>query len=59
MSNLLIIAIGLFSIAGGILNWDWFMENHRARFFVNVLGRNGARAFYVGLGVFLMVFGLF
>ena len=58
MPNLLLILIGLFSILGGILNWNWFMNSWRARFFVNVFGRNGARIFYVGLGVFLVAVGV-
>ncbi|MEP6986192.1 MAG: immunity 17 family protein [Chloroflexota bacterium] len=58
MTNIVIILIGLFSILGGLLNWDWFMNNWRARFFVNILGRNGARLFYVGLGMFLIVVGI-
>ena len=58
MTNLVLILIGLFSILGGILNWDWFMNNWRARFFVNILGRNGTRIFYIGLGIFLVVVGV-
>ena len=58
MTNLVLILIGLFSILGGILNWNWFMNNWRARFFVNILGRNGARIFYIGLGIFLVVVGV-
>jgi hypothetical protein len=58
MTNLVFILIGLFSILGGILNWNWFMNNSRARFFVNILGRNGARIFYIGLGIFLVAFGV-
>lgn len=58
MPNILIILVGLFSILGGILNWYWFMNNWRARFFVNTFGRNGARLFYIGLGIFLVVLGV-
>ena len=58
MTNVLMIVIGLFSIAAGILNWDWFMNNWRARFFVKLFGRNGARAFYIGLGIFIVVVGV-
>jgi hypothetical protein len=58
MTNLVLILIGLFSILGGVLNWNWFMNNSRARFFVNILGRNGARIFYIGLGLFLVVVGV-
>ncbi|MBA3868352.1 MAG: immunity 17 family protein [Anaerolineae bacterium] len=58
MTLLLMIVIGLFSIVAGILDWDWFMNNWRARFFVNVFGRNGARAFYIGLGIFIIAVAL-
>ena len=58
MINVLMIIIGLFSITAGILNWDLFMNNWRARFFVNIFGRNGARAFYIGLGIFIVVVGV-
>jgi hypothetical protein len=50
---------GFFSIAGAVFNWDWFMENSRARFFVQIFGRDGARVFYVILGLFLIVMGIF
>jgi hypothetical protein len=46
-----IAAVGIFSILGGALNWRFFMENRKAEFFVRVFGRNGARIFYVLLGV--------
>jgi hypothetical protein len=51
----------LFLIAAAFLflaawqNWDWFFENHRARVFVLLFGRNGARVFYAALGCFLVV----
>jgi hypothetical protein len=45
------ILAGIFSIAGGIFNWDFFMNNSRARFFVDIFGRDGARLFYIVLGV--------
>ena len=57
MTNIVLILVGIFSILGGLLNWNWFMENRRARFFVSILGRNGARIFYIGLGIFLMAAG--
>lgn len=49
---------GLFAIAGGMLDWDWFMNNRRARIFVKLFGRGGARAFYCLLGLALAVLGL-
>jgi len=58
VANIVIILIGLFSILGGLLDWDWFMNSWRARFFVNILGRTGARLFYVGLGIFIIIVGI-
>jgi hypothetical protein len=51
------VAAGLFAMAGGILDWDWFMENRRARLVVGLVGRAGARLFYIVLGVGLATFG--
>ena len=50
----LLLFAGLFSIGGAVSDWDWFMNNSRARFFVQVFGRNGARVFYVLLGLGLV-----
>lgn len=44
---------GVFVIAAAVLDWDWFFNNWRARFFVNLLGRDGARLFYTLLGALL------
>lgn len=33
---------------------DWFMNHHKARFFVKLLGRSGARMFYMILGIILI-----
>ena len=54
----LFVAIGLFAASGSIFNWDWFMNNRKARFLVAILTRTGARVFYGLLGVGLIVFGL-
>jgi hypothetical protein len=46
--------IGVFTIAGAVCDWDWFMNSRRAQFFVGIFGRNGARVLYVLLGLFLL-----
>ncbi|WP_339182750.1 Imm17 family immunity protein [Paenibacillus sp. FSL R5-0701] len=33
------IAAGIFSLLGGINNWDWFMKSFRAGIFVKTIGR--------------------
>lgn len=53
----LLAAAGLLSIAGGVLNWDWFMNSRRAWLFVKLFGRDGARVVYVVIGTGLVVVG--
>lgn len=55
--GLFFVFAGLFSVAGGVCNWDWFMNHHKAQFMSSLLGRNGARVFYMILGLGLAVFG--
>lgn len=57
MAGLFLVAAGLFSLCGAILNWDWYMNHRKARFFVRVFGREGARVFYGVLGLILIVLG--
>lgn len=47
-------AAGLFTVVGALANWDWFFENSRAKPFVSLFGREGARVFYVVLGCTIM-----
>ena len=54
----LFIAIGLFAICGAGYNWDWFMNHRKARFFVAVFTRTGARIFYMLLGGGLVTLGV-
>lgn len=59
--NLFWIAIacaGVFSIAGALFNWSWFMNSTRARGIVDLLGREGARIFYGLLGVSLLILSI-
>jgi len=55
---ILFVAIGMFSLAGAMFNWDWFMNDRRAAFFVSVFGRTGARVFYALLGIALIGIGI-
>ena len=57
-SGILLVVVGLFAIVCACCDFDWFMNNYRARFFVEVLGRRGARVFYVVLGCVFLVIGL-
>ena len=55
--GLFLVAGGIFSIVCAALDFDWFMNHPKARFMASLLTRNGARAFYIGLGLLLVVFG--
>jgi small neutral amino acid transporter SnatA (MarC family) len=57
-ASIFCVLAGLFSFAGAVSNWEWFMTNSRAAVFVRLLGRTGARIFYGLLGVFLAALGL-
>lgn len=56
--GLLLVVCGLFSMCGGVFDWDFFMNNRKARFVVGVFGRAGARVFYVLLGLTIIVLGV-
>jgi hypothetical protein len=56
--GLLLAAAGAFSVCGAVCDWDWFINSRKARFWVAILGRNGARGFYAILGVALIIFGV-
>jgi hypothetical protein len=49
---------GIFCIGAALLDWDWFFDNWRASFFVDVFGRGGARIFYGVLGIGLILASL-
>lgn len=49
--GLLIVAGGLFTAGCGIFDWEWAMNNRRARLLSAMITRSGARVFYVVLGV--------
>ena len=55
--GLILVAAGLFSICGAAFDWDFFINSRKARFFVSILGRTGARIFYAILGLVIVVLG--
>jgi len=50
---------GVFSIVCAVRDYDWFMNHPKAWLFVKLFGRNGARVFYVVLGVLIVVSAFF
>lgn len=51
---IIMIAAGAFSLAGAICNWDWFMNNYKAKPFMTLFGRTGTRIIYGFIGVFII-----
>lgn len=49
---------GAFSIAGAVFDWNFFMENRKAALWVRLFGRNGARVFYVILGLVIIALAI-
>lgn len=56
--GILFVLAGLFSILCAIKDWDFFMNNRKALIWVKFFGRNGARVFYVILGLVIALIGL-
>lgn len=52
------IIAGLFSAVCAVLDWDFFINHHKARFMIKFLGRKGARILYIVLGTLLVVLGV-
>jgi hypothetical protein len=58
-AGFILVAVGLFSFAGGLFNWNWFMNTRRAIALVRAIRPVGARVFYMLLGIVIIVFGVF
>jgi hypothetical protein len=55
--SLFFIGVGLLAFCGAAFDWDWFLNARKARAFVALLGRGGARVFYGLLGATLITLG--
>ena len=57
--DIIVILAGAFCICAGAFDWDFFFRNHKAAPLVRLLGRQGARRFYIGLGAILVLAAIF
>lgn len=55
---IIFVLAGAFSLLSSVKNFDWFFSNSKAKPFVKIFGRNGARIFYSILGIFMIILGL-
>lgn len=58
LTSILFVAVGIFSICGGVFNWEWFMNNRKAQLWVSLIGRGPTRIFYIILGLVLSTLGV-
>lgn len=58
MAGTTLIFVGLFSLISSLKNWDFFMNNHKAQFWIKLFGRKGARIFYSVIGLILIIIGI-
>jgi len=52
------VVVGAFAVGAGLFDWDWYWELPRARFWVDLLGRGGARVFLVLVGAVAFAAGV-
>jgi hypothetical protein len=55
--GVVLVSSGLLSVFGGLIGWEWFLAHRKAAPIVALLGRSGARVFYVVIGVAVIVGG--
>lgn len=58
LQGLIAVVFGIFTIVCAFKDYKWFMENDKARPFIWLFGRDGARAFYGVLGFIMIMLGL-
>ena len=56
--GMLFVLVGVFTLAGSLGDWDWFMNHHKAQFFNRIWGRQGTRIFYGIIGMVITLAGL-
>lgn len=58
ITSIILIVLGLFLVAAGVLDWEWYMNFGNQRRMVDLMGRNGARLFTIVIGVILAGLGI-
>jgi len=56
--GLLIAASGIFCVCGAAFDWGFFMNSRKTWVFKKMFGHNGARVFYVLLGIVVTIGGI-
>ena len=53
--QVLLIAFGLFCILGAYLEWDFFFRVGKVQRIIGLIGKSGARIFYIVIGFILFI----
>lgn len=53
IAAILCILVGTFTLVASVFNWEFFFQSRRAKIFLTIFRRKGARIFYSALGVLL------
>jgi len=51
------IGVGVFAMLSGFFNWEWSYQLHKTQWIETRLGRVGARAVYVVIGIGMIILG--
>ena len=46
--------LGILCIFASVFEWKWFFNSNKAQFLVKLLGKEGAKKFYLFLGIFIV-----
>lgn len=50
-----VFALGFYLFIGAYKNYDWFFSVRRMKRTVDIMGREGARNFYIVVGIIVMI----
>nr|WP_319397717.1 immunity 17 family protein [uncultured Carboxylicivirga sp.] len=53
--QIFLIVVGVFTLLGASLKWNFFLKNRKARLIVHLFGQSGARIFYALIGSILVI----
>lgn len=55
----IVVLVGVFCTFCAYKDYNWFMNSSKAWLFVKLFGRNGARIFYMILGILFILGGVY
>ncbi len=56
--QVLLVSFGLFSILGAYFEWTFFYNNNKVQRIIRLIGRSGAKIFYILIGAILFTIAI-